>query len=77
VIHCILTDWHWQILHKLGETKLPETYTQYLFERITGMSVKKATALTITRSSWLFELILSTALVFRKSISELKLKFIE
>lgn len=64
--HCILTDWHWEVLRKLGETNLPETYTQYLFERVTGMPVQKATALTITRSSWLLSLIFSSVLVFRK-----------
>ena len=72
--HCILTDWHWQILGKLGETNLPEMYTQYLFERITGMPVQKATALTITRSSWLLSLVLSSVLVFRKYICVRRLK---
>jgi len=72
--HCILTDWHWHILRELGETNLPETYTQYLFERMTGMPVPKATALTITRSLWLLSLILSSVLVFRKYICERRLK---
>ena len=72
--HCILTDWHWHILTKLGETNLPETYTQYIFERMTGIPVQKDTALTITRSSWLLSLILSAVLVFRKYICECRLK---
>jgi len=72
--HCILTDWHWQILTKLGETNLPETYTQYMFERMTGIPVQKATALTITRASWLMSLILSSVLVFRQCICEPGLK---
>ncbi len=72
--HCILTDWHWHILRKLGEINLPETYTQYFFERMTGMPVQKATALTISRSSWLLSLILSSVLVFRKYICERRLK---
>jgi hypothetical protein len=72
--HCILTDWHWQVLRKLGETNFPETYTQYLFERMTGMPVQKATALTITRISWLLSLILSSVLVFRKYICERRYK---
>src|SRR5659263_624490 len=72
--HCILTDWHWNILRKLGETNLPETYTQYMFERMTGMPVQKGTALTITRLSWLLSLLLSAILVFRKYICERRLK---
>jgi hypothetical protein len=72
--HCILTDWHWHILRKLGETNLPETYTQYMFERMTGIPVQKATALTITRSSWLLSLTLSSVLVFRKYICERRIK---
>ncbi len=62
---CIITEWHWQILSKLGKTDLPETYSQYLFERITGVLVMKDTALTITRMVWLFIFILSLALVTR------------
>ncbi len=72
--HCILTDWHWHILRKLGETSLPETYTQYIFERMTGIPVHKATALTITRLSWLLSLILSSVLVFRNYVCERRLK---
>ena len=72
--HCILTDWHWEVLRKLGETNLPETYTQYLFERVTGIPVQRATALTITRSSWLFSLIFSSVLVLRKYVCARRLR---
>lgn len=75
--HCILTDWHWHVLRKLGEIDLPETYTQYLFERMTGMPVPKAAALTISRSSWLLSLVLSTVLVFRKYFFVRRLKVID
>lgn len=67
---CIITEWHWQILSRLGKTDLPETYTQYLFERITGILVMKGTALTITRMVWLFIFILSLALVTRPMLRE-------
>ena len=72
--NCILTDWHWHILRKLGEIDVPETYAQYLFERMTGLNFQKATALTITRSFWLLSLILSSVLVFRKYFCERRLK---
>ena len=37
--YCPLTDWHWQVLHRLGHNQLPESYMQYLMERLTGVSV--------------------------------------
>lgn len=32
--YCPLTDWHWRILEKLGETQLPDSYISYLIVRI-------------------------------------------
>lgn len=72
--NCILTEWHWQILAKLGETDLPETYTQYLLKRITGISVMKGTALAFTRTAWLLSFILSLVLVTRNYYSYFRLK---
>ena len=48
--YCPLTDWHWQVLRKLGRTQLPYSYVKYLADRITGLDfdaglVEKATAL--------------------------------
>ena len=33
---CPLTEWHWQVLHKLGQYNLPDSYISYLVERLTG-----------------------------------------
>jgi len=63
--NCILTDLHYRILRMLGETNLPETYTQYTFERITGIMLQKDTSFILTRSIWLISLILSSALLIR------------
>lgn len=62
---CIITEWHWQVLSKLGETNLPETYAQYLFTRITGIPVVQGVALAVTRVAWLLIFILSLLLVTR------------
>lgn len=75
--YCILTDWHWQILMKLGKTNLPDTYAQYLYVRLTGLTIQKNTAQTIILYYWLGSLILSSVLVFRKYIYERKLKVTE
>jgi hypothetical protein len=35
--YCPLTDWHFAVLEKLGNTGLPGSYIQYLTERVTGL----------------------------------------
>ena len=72
--YCVLTDLHWQILRKLGETNLPETYLQYLYERLTGLSLQKRTGFIITLSCLSFSLILSTTLTFKKYLGTNKIK---
>lgn len=34
--YCFLTDWHYQVLYKLGETGMPSSYIAFLVERLTG-----------------------------------------
>lgn len=36
--YCFLTDWHYQILHKLGETDSPSSYINFLLQKLTGHS---------------------------------------
>ena len=36
--YCPLTDWHWEVLEKLGKTGLHESYIVYLSLRLTGIS---------------------------------------
>lgn len=33
---CPFTEFHWQVLHKLGQYNLPDSYISYLVERFTG-----------------------------------------
>jgi hypothetical protein len=35
--YCPFTDWHWQVLNKLGIYDLPFSYLEYLAERLTGL----------------------------------------
>lgn len=37
--YCPLTDWHFDILEKLGKTDLPTSYIKYLVDRLTGLDV--------------------------------------
>jgi hypothetical protein len=35
--YCPLTDWHFRVLNKLGETGLPDSYIKYLADRLSGL----------------------------------------
>jgi len=35
--YCPFTDWHFNILEKLGHTDLPTSYLKYLADRLTGL----------------------------------------
>ena len=34
--YCFLTDWHYGILRRLGEHKLPNSYIAFLIHKVTG-----------------------------------------
>ena len=34
--YCPSTDWHWQVKRKLGESDLPNSFIEYVLERLTG-----------------------------------------
>ena len=36
---CPLTEWHWQVLEKLGYHNLPDSYIKYVIDRLTGSDV--------------------------------------
>lgn len=54
--YCPLTDWHFQILEKLGKTGLPSSYTEYLAERLTGGDFRGEMIDTLTMLVFLFSL---------------------
>ena len=37
--YCPLTDWHFEVLKRLGKTDLPNSYIKYLLDRITGIDL--------------------------------------
>ncbi len=37
--YCPLTDWHFNILRRLGYSDLPNSYLSFLFTRLTGMQI--------------------------------------
>lgn len=59
---CPLTDWHFNILEKLGRTDLPSSYVKYLADRLTGMSFNPATVDKVTLYLFLAALLISIIL---------------
>jgi len=68
--YCPLTDWHFNILTKLGITDLPDSYMKYLADRLAGLELNAALVDKITLYTFLAALIISFYLNikdFRKS----------
>jgi hypothetical protein len=57
--YCPLTDWHFNILYKLGKTDLPVSYVKYLADRITGLNLNASLVDNLTLYSFLAALVLS------------------
>ena len=51
--YCPLTDWHFDILYKLGKTDLPNSYMKYLADRITGLNFDASLVDKVTLYSFL------------------------
>ncbi len=62
---CPLTEWHWRVLRALGQHDLPRSYTQYLLQRLLGISVTSAVVDWLTALSASAALIISLALNIR------------
>jgi len=71
--YCPLTDWHFSILNKLGETGFPVSYVKYIIERLTGLNVNALLVDNITLFSFLAALGLSLVFNTRDLIRRKKL----
>ena len=56
--YCVLTDWAWSIKSQLGETDLPNSFVQYMFDKI-GLSISVFTTDMITLTVFILCVILS------------------
>jgi hypothetical protein len=66
--YCPFTDWHFNILQKLGKTNLPDSYVKYLADRITGIDFDSTLADNVTLYAFLAALAISFFLNLRTSI---------
>jgi len=62
---CPLTQWHFEILKKLGDSNLPSSYIQYLVHRISGVMFNAELVDTITGVVFFAALIMSVVLNVR------------
>jgi hypothetical protein len=65
--YCPLTDWHFNILYRLGKTNVPNSYVKYLADRLTGLDINATLIDDITLYSFIAALILSVIFNFRSA----------
>ena len=65
--YCPLTDWHFNILYKLGKTDLPISYIKYLADRLTGLDFDQTLIDNATLYGFIIALIISLLLNARDS----------
>jgi len=66
--YCPLTDWHFNVLNKLGETGLPSSYIKYLADRLTGLDFNPILVDHITLFAFLAALTISLVINIRDLI---------
>jgi len=63
--YCPLTEWHFNVLRKLGESNLPNSYIKYLVDRISGWDISANTVDLSTLIVFLAALSISFAINIR------------
>lgn len=64
--YCPLTDWHFRVLEKLGETNLPDSYITYIINRLMGLNPSEKVVEILTMALFFLALTISVYLNFRK-----------
>lgn len=65
--YCFLTDWHWNILYKMGVGLLPNSYISYLLQRLLGIHLPDLWVDVLTLSLALLALAASIKVNFFQS----------
>ncbi len=63
--YCPLTDWHFNILRKLGYNDLPDSYLSFLFTRLTKLPVDQSIVDAVTLWGLIIALVISLYLNLR------------
>ena len=75
--YCPLTDWHWQILQKLGQHNLPNSYIKYLIDRLTGCNADAGLTDTFVTIAFFFAIIMSVTLNVRDYLIKRRKRIIQ
>jgi hypothetical protein len=70
--YCPVTDWHFNILEKLGHTDLPNSYLSFLFTRLTGLSIDQSLVDAVTLWGLIIALAISLYLNLRPWIKKIR-----
>jgi hypothetical protein len=62
--YCPLTEWHWNVKEKLGETNLPNSFIKYLADKITGNDINPSLIDNITLGCLIFAVVASVYVNF-------------
>ena len=65
--YCFLTDWHWEVKRKLGETDLPASFIKYFLDAYTPMNVSEQTVDLLTGISFGLVVMIAVFLKFKRS----------
>lgn len=63
--YCFLTDWHWEVKQKLGETNLPASFVKYFLDEYTQLEFSANVVDWITGISFLSAILISIYLNFK------------
>jgi hypothetical protein len=63
--YCPLTEWHFQVLEKLGYNDLPDSYLSFLFKRLSGIQLDQSLVDSVTLWGLIVALSISLYLNFR------------
>ena len=66
--YCPLTDWHFKVLRKLGESDLPNSYIKYLIDRLFGSDINAGLVDQLTLIVFIVVLSISLILNLRARI---------
>ena len=57
--YCFLTDWHWDVKNKLGETDLPSSFIKYFADKISGKDISATLVNNVTLTIFIITIILT------------------
>lgn len=65
--YCPLTQWHWEIKHRLSQGPLPDSYIKHIVDSVTGLDVNADLVDKVTVATFFISLIFSIILNFKKN----------